>query len=162
MFHQLQQKLGYDSKCCYFHHGCNKSPRSSQNIKRSQLISNSFLLSMVLHTKIPNTVTLTVNLTSIKMSGHINPSSTNVLLIYLVKTSENLRFFDVLRGYRSGILVENGLRTCQTSTLWCFTFFYFQGKCIFQADRNSKKLNLFYYLVYLACSLISLLLDFHL
>ena len=38
-----------------------------------------------------------------------NPFSTNVPPLYPLKTSENLRFFDVLRGYRSGTLVENGL-----------------------------------------------------
>ena len=46
-----------------------------------------------------------------------NPFSTNVPLLYPlktsenhpVKTSENLRFSNVFRGYRSRILVENGL-----------------------------------------------------
>ena len=40
---------------------------------------------------------------------HVNPFSTNVPLLYSLKTSENLRFSDVFRGYRSGTLVENGL-----------------------------------------------------
>ena len=39
----------------------------------------------------------------------INPFSTNVPLLYPLKTSENLRFSDVFRGYRSRALVENGL-----------------------------------------------------
>ena len=39
----------------------------------------------------------------------INPFSTNVLLLYLLKTSENLRFSDVLRRNRSETLVENVL-----------------------------------------------------
>ena len=39
----------------------------------------------------------------------INPFSANVPLLYPLKISENRRFFDVLRGYRSGTLVENGL-----------------------------------------------------
>ena len=39
----------------------------------------------------------------------INPFSTNVLLLYLLKTSENLRFLYVLRGNRSETLVENVL-----------------------------------------------------
>ena len=38
-----------------------------------------------------------------------NPFSTNVLLLYPLKTPENLRFCDVFREYRSGTLVENGL-----------------------------------------------------
>ena len=38
---------------------------------------------------------------------HINPFSTNVRLLYPLK---NLRFSDVFREYRSGTLVENGLR----------------------------------------------------
>ena len=37
------------------------------------------------------------------------PFSTNVPLLYPLKTSENLRFTDVFRGYRSGTLVESGL-----------------------------------------------------
>ena len=41
----------------------------------------------------------------------LNPFSTNVLLLYALKTSENRRFSDAFRGYRSGALVENGLRT---------------------------------------------------
>ena len=38
-----------------------------------------------------------------------NPFSTNVPLLYSLKTSENGRLSDVFRGYRSGTLVENGL-----------------------------------------------------
>ena len=39
----------------------------------------------------------------------INPFSINVPLLYPLKTSENLRFSDVFRGYRSRTLFENGL-----------------------------------------------------
>ena len=42
-------------------------------------------------------------------SSNINPLSTKVPLLYPLKTSENRRFLDVFRGYRSGTLVENGL-----------------------------------------------------
>ena len=42
----------------------------------------------------------------------INPFSTNVPLLYPLKTSENLRFSDVFRGYRIETLVENGLIKC--------------------------------------------------
>ena len=42
-------------------------------------------------------------------AGFINPCSTNVPLLYPLKTSENRRFSYVFRGYRSGMLVENGL-----------------------------------------------------
>ena len=38
-----------------------------------------------------------------------NPFSTNVRLIYPLKTLENLRFSDVFREYRSGTLFEDGL-----------------------------------------------------
>ena len=40
----------------------------------------------------------------------INPFSTNVALPYPLKTSEYPRFSNVLRGYRSGTLAENGLK----------------------------------------------------
>ena len=40
----------------------------------------------------------------------INLFLTNVPLLYPLKTSEKLRFSDVFRGYRSGTLVENGLK----------------------------------------------------
>ena len=39
------------------------------------------------------------------------PFSTNVSLLHPLKTSQNLRFSDVFRGYRSGKLVENGAKT---------------------------------------------------
>ena len=39
----------------------------------------------------------------------INPFSTNDLLLYPLKTSENHMFSDVFRGYRGWTLVENGL-----------------------------------------------------
>ena len=39
-----------------------------------------------------------------------NPFSTNVPPLYPLKRSENLRFSGVFGGYRSGTLVENGLR----------------------------------------------------
>ena len=38
----------------------------------------------------------------------VNPFSTSTLLLYPLKTSENLRFSDVFRGYRRGTLIENG------------------------------------------------------
>ena len=41
--------------------------------------------------------------------GVINPFSTSAPLLHPLKTSENRRFSDVFRGYRSGTLVENGL-----------------------------------------------------
>ena len=39
----------------------------------------------------------------------LNQFSTNVPLLYSLKTSKNPRFSDVFRGYRSGTLVENRL-----------------------------------------------------
>ena len=45
----------------------------------------------------------------VKFSDSINLFSTNVPLLYPLKASENWRFFDVFRGYRSGKFVENGL-----------------------------------------------------
>ena len=39
----------------------------------------------------------------------INPFSISVPFLYPLKASENRRFSDFLRGYRSGILVEIGL-----------------------------------------------------
>ena len=39
----------------------------------------------------------------------INPFLTNAPLLYSLKTSENLRFSDIFRGYGSGTLVEYGL-----------------------------------------------------
>ena len=50
----------------------------------------------------------------------VNPFSTNVPLLYPLKTSENFRFSDVFRGYRSGTLVEMGLlqiKQCVTQLL---------------------------------------------
>ena len=45
-----------------------------------------------------------------KYHSEINPFSINVPLLYPLITSENRRFPDVFRGYRSGTLVENGLQ----------------------------------------------------
>ena len=42
-------------------------------------------------------------------SKAVNRFSTNVSLLYTLKRSENWRFPDVFRVYRSGTLVENGL-----------------------------------------------------
>ena len=38
-----------------------------------------------------------------------NPFSTNVPLLYPLKTSENWKFSDIFRRYRSGTLFENEL-----------------------------------------------------
>ena len=43
----------------------------------------------------------------------INPFSTNVPLLYPLKTSENRRF-SVFSGYRRETLVENGLKNCHS------------------------------------------------
>ena len=50
------------------------------------------------------------------MMNLFNPFSTNVPLLYPLKASENLWFSDAFRGYRSGTLVENGLKGCYQST----------------------------------------------
>ena len=39
-----------------------------------------------------------------------NPVSTNVPPLYPLKALQNLQFSDVLRGYRSGTLVDNAFR----------------------------------------------------
>ena len=44
-----------------------------------------------------------------KIVNRLNLFSTNVPLLYPLKTSENRMFSDIFRGYRSGTLVENGL-----------------------------------------------------
>ena len=54
--------------------------------------------------------------------SNINPFSTNVPLLYPLKTSENRRLFDVFRGYRNGTLVENGLRKRKSQTRQVFNF----------------------------------------
>ena len=60
----------------------------------------------------------------------VNPFSTNVPLLYPLKT-ENFRFSDVFRGYRSGTLVENGLTRnktmCNTIINGFFTTYYGQS-----------------------------------
>ena len=43
--------------------------------------------------------------------GWFNPFSTNIPLLYPLKTSETLRFSDVFMGYKNRTLVENGLNT---------------------------------------------------
>ena len=50
--------------------------------------------------------------TASRTSVLLNPFSTNVPLPYPMKTSENRRFSDVFRGYKSGILIKNGLSMC--------------------------------------------------
>ena len=52
---------------------------------------------------------------------YLNPFSTNLPLLYSLKTSKNRRFSDVFRGYRSGTLVENGLNSYPEA------FWYFPG-----------------------------------
>ena len=39
----------------------------------------------------------------------LNPSPTNVSLLYPVKTPQNRSLTDVFRGYRNGTYIENGL-----------------------------------------------------
>ena len=62
-----------------------------------------------------------VNLGLLNKGLYFNTFSTNVPLLYTLKTSENPRFSDVFRGYRSGKLVENGLRGVNTSFIADFT-----------------------------------------
>ena len=38
-----------------------------------------------------------------------NPFERNIPFLYLLKTSENLWFFDIFRGYKNGTLGKNGL-----------------------------------------------------
>ena len=43
--------------------------------------------------------------------SNLKPFSSNVPLLYPLKTSENLRFSDVFIGYRGETLVKNGLNS---------------------------------------------------
>ena len=45
----------------------------------------------------------------IKIFKKFNPFSTNVPLLYPLKTLEDLWFSDAFKGYRSGTLVQKGL-----------------------------------------------------
>ena len=58
-----------------------------------------------------------------------NPFSTSVPYQYPLKTSENRRFSDIFRGYRSGTLVENGLKTMSfnLTRVTRSSLFYFQN-----------------------------------
>ena len=69
------------------------------------------------------------------ISCSINLFSTNILLLYLLKVSENLRFSDVFRGNRSGTLVENRLmeqeiRACSNAEMH-FSCFWIQWVRVF-------------------------------
>ena len=57
-----------------------------------------------------------------------NPFSTNVPLLYPLKTSENRRFFDVFWGYRNGSLVENGLMSKMLANNLVFETFFDENK----------------------------------
>ena len=88
----------------------------------------------------------------------INPFSTTVPLLYPLKTSVNLRFSDVFRGYRSRILVKNGLMenftSCavkytnffwrQTYSLSRLCFFYFDFLSFF-ADLKNKMIVIHFF-----------------
>ena len=45
------------------------------------------------------------------IEDQLNPVPANVPFLYLLKTSENLWFFGVFRGYRNGTLLGNGLKS---------------------------------------------------
>ena len=42
--------------------------------------------------------------------NEINPFLASILILYTLKTLENLRFFDVFRGYKMRTLAKNGLQ----------------------------------------------------
>ena len=50
-----------------------------------------------------------LNLFKKRLLKYFNPFSTNVQLLYPLKISEDLRFSDIFREFRSGVLAENGL-----------------------------------------------------
>ena len=54
-----------------------------------------------------------------------NSFSADVSLLYLLKTSENRRFSDIFRGYRSGTLVGNGLSTLNGVSSHMAILFFF-------------------------------------
>ena len=78
----------------------------------------------------------------------INPFSTNVPLLYPLKTSVNLWFSDVFRGYWSRILVKNGLMENFTSCAVKYTNFFWRQTyslrrmCFFYFDFISFFANL--------------------
>ena len=58
-------------------------------------------------------------------TSQLNTFSTNVPLLYPLKTSENLWFSDAFRRYRSGTLVENALNASeiiQLVLIWAILF----------------------------------------
>ena len=65
------------------------------------------------------------------ISNLLNPLSTSVPFLYPLNTSENLRFSGVFRGFRSGALVENGLRPIFQSYRNHLTKLYMTGTLSF-------------------------------
>ena len=54
-------------------------------------------------------VNFTLSRKKLLVARLISPFLANITLLYPLKTSENQKFSDVFREYRSEILVENGL-----------------------------------------------------
>ena len=68
---------------------------------------------------------------SFKSNTSINPFQTNAPFLYPLKTSENLQFSDVFRGYRKGTLAWN----------WLIIFYaraYCHRKYFLKLKRNSR------------------------
>ena len=57
------------------------------------------------------TSAITIHMNILFIITKINPYSTNVRLLYPLKTSENFWFLIFFRVYRSGTLVEDGVIT---------------------------------------------------
>ena len=73
-------------------------------------------------------------------STYFNPFLTNVPLLYPLKISENRRFSDVLRGYRSGTLVANELIWTLISLL--LNFLNVQSMQLLQQLVHLKQIDL--------------------
>ena len=78
--------------------------------------------------------------------NRLNPFSTNVPLLYPLKTSENLWFSDVFRGYGSGTLVENGLNTINRVKIYFLKLPYksYSLHQITYLERKQNFLNIYH------------------
>ena len=100
------------------------------------------------HLKVQNSLTPIINHSqyyhshsqaSITPWGNINPFSTNVPLLYFLKTSENRGggVSDVFRGYRSGTLLENRLKSIALIT---FTYLSYIDNKNLQGRKMPKNI----------------------
>ena len=130
---------------------CSSHLRQKKNI--NNIIVMCFLLTLNkfngFQANVPFLTTGKVDFQVVSYNSNFNPFQPNVPFLFPLKTSENLWFSNIFRGYRNGTLALNGLQAVPVITFFLYEYPSLLQEYLFQVKINAQvRFQMFFQFIY--------------